>query len=225
MDDAVRAREAAREALADIEPDRLRDVLWNRLADASMAPGVLTVRSARGPDSDVAVDGVLERAAGVQLIYEGLRLTRSLAHDEPWDVLDADGPEEDTRADLDVLAADVLVSRGFYLLARTEAADRAVSVVRSFGRDQTVRRATDTDADALDRNLEADVFALAVVAGVTAVGREPTPDLVAYAGGLAAEVDGELPPTTVSLAGVTPEELDALSGGSDERVRPSATDP
>ena len=257
MDDVVRAREAAREALADIEPDRLRSVLEERLTEASMAPAVLALRSARALDGGANLDAIAERAAGVQLIYEGLRLTRTLAHDEPWERLSlgsraeengsapdgdesapdahggaSDAPssrgavEEGVAADLDVLAADVLVSRGFYLLARTDAADRAVETVRSFGRDQTLRRDAENAAGAaaLDRNLEADVFALAAVAGATAVGRDPPSRLLEFAGDLAGDADdGGLPPVAVSLADATPERIAALSAG-DDRVRSSATD-
>ncbi len=245
MDDAVRARNAAGEALADIEPAQLQDLLSARLDAASMTPGVLTLLCARAFDPGAVADGVEERAAGVQLIYEGLRLTRTLAHDQPWAALDAarrdDGPASDGErtdgtpladagiaADLDVLAADVLVSRGFYLLARTEAANRAVETVRAFGRDQTSRREPDADAAALDRNLEADVFALAVVAGTTATGADPSAALLEHASDLAREHDDDLPPAEVALSELTAERIATLSGaGSDDggdRVRSSATD-
>ncbi|WP_049934817.1 DUF7114 family protein [Haloplanus natans] len=221
MDNAVRARRAARDALADIEPERLREVLRDRLADASMAPSVLTLLSARALDPAVDTAPLAERAAGVQLIYEGLRLTRTLAHDEPW----ADGESEAARqADLDILAADVFVSRGFYLLARTETADRAVEVVRAFGRDQTRRHGTGADADhaALDRNLEADVFALAVAAGTTGVGVTPGSDLLEYAAGLAREFDGDLPPPDAALPDATADRILTLADGD---AAPSAADP
>jgi hypothetical protein len=219
MDNAVRARRATRDALADIEPERLREVLRDRLADASMTPGVLTLLSAHTLDPTVDVGPLAERAAGVQLIYEGLRLTRTLAHDEPW----ADGGNDAARrADLDILAADVLVSRGFYLLARTETADRAVEVVRAFGRDQTRRRTAGVDPAALDRNLEADVFALAVAAGTTAVDVTPGVDLLDYAAGLATEFDGDVPPPDAALPDATADRILALAGGD---TAPSAADP
>jgi hypothetical protein len=219
MDNAVRARRAARDALADIEPERLREVLRDRLADASMTPSVLTLLSARTLDATVDPDPIAERAAGVQLIYEGLRLTRTLAHDEPWTDDESDAAR---RADLDILAADVLVSRGFYLLARTETADRAVEVVRAFGRDQTRRRAADADRETLDRNLEADVFALAVAAGTTAVGVTPGDELLEYAAGLARAFEGDLPPPDAALPETTADRILALAGGD---TAPSAADP
>jgi len=210
MDNAVRARRAARDALADIEPERLGEALRDRLTDASMTPSVLTLVSAHALDSTVDLEYVAERGAGVQLIYEGLRLTRTLTHTEPW----TDGDDEAARqADLDILAADVLVSRGFYLLARTETAERAVEVVRAFGRDQTRRRDAGADRVALDRNLEADVFALSVAAGTTAVGIEPGDDLLEYAADLAREFDGDLPPPEVALPETTADRVLALAGG------------
>ncbi|WP_049986383.1 DUF7114 family protein [Halobellus rufus] len=229
MDDAVRVRDAAHEAVEDIAPARLREVLYEHLSAAPMTPAVLVLVSARAPDTGVETDadGLAERAAGVQLIYEGLRLTRSLAHEEPWtETFDDDG---DIDADLDVLAADVLVSRGFYLLARTEAADRAVDVVRAFGRDQTLRRADGADRDALDRNLEADVFALAVATGMTAVGATPSPAVLEYAAELGRDCDlgGELQPADAAFSEATTEHIASLSavgGGSDDRVPSSATD-
>ena len=230
MDDAVRVREAAREAVADIEPDRLREVLSDRLSDAPMTPAVLTLVSARAPDAgvDTDTDGIAERAAGVQLIYEGLRLTRSLAWAEPWTrTTEADAGDID--ADLDVLAADVLVSRGFYLLARTDAAGRAVDVVRAFGRDQTLARGEAADAESLDRNLEADVFALAAVAGMTAVGTPPSPAVIEYAAELGRDCDaeGELEPADAAFSEATAERISSLSavgGTANDRVPSSATD-
>jgi hypothetical protein len=207
MDDAVRARTAAREALSDIEPERLHEVLEERLAEAPTTPGGLTLVSARSLDPTLDLDGVTERAAGVQLIYEGLRLTRQLAHAEPWEEDDGD-----IDADLDILAADVFVSRGFYLLARTEAAERAVETVQKFGRDQT-RRRSDADPERLDRNLEADVFALAVVAGATAAGIDPPAQLLEYATELARTNDGDLPPARVTLSEATAERIVTLTTG------------
>jgi hypothetical protein len=228
MDDAVRVRDAAEDALVDIDPQRLRDTLLGRLADAEMTPGVLTVRSARALAPDTEGVGVPERAAGVQLIYEGLRLTRSLSHDPPWEQMggdttevggdttedDADASEID--ADVEVLAADVFVARGFYILARTEAARDAVEVVQRFGRDQTLRRSA-PDPTNLDRNLEADVFELAVTAGTSAVGGVAPERLRTYAADLTADTEG-LPPVR-ALPGTVGDRVAALA--EDERVASS----
>ncbi|MEZ3115441.1 hypothetical protein RYH80_05860 [Halobaculum sp. MBLA0147] len=278
MDDAVRVREAAEEALADIEPAGLHDTLRRRLADSEMTPGVLTLRSARALAPDRETLAIAERAAGVQLIYEGLRLTRRLSHDPPWAALDGttdeglstdgagaaaessadsvtdlDGAGDSTTsaeaavdptadpngvadpaadptaaarvtpdgdaiaADLGVLAADVFVARGFYLLARTEAAHDAVEVVRRFGRDQTLRRSA-ADPTELDRELEADVFELAVVAGSSAVTGDAPDGLRSYAAGLARDAEG-LPPVH-ALPESAPDRIAAIA--DDDRVASSA---
>lgn len=199
METADNCRRAAREAVADVEPPQLHELVETVLDEASMVPGTLTVKSAAivaagtdgtaessdlgtttatssntcpsttpsetqvpatdletrtetdtdtGTGSDhtgCASDALLTHAAGVQLIYEGLRLTRTLAHDEPWlepeTAADGDAASD---GDLEILAADILVARGFYLLARTDAAGTAVRTVQSFGHDQTRRVALES---------------------------------------------------------------------------------
>lgn len=223
MEEAAAVRGAALDAVDDIEPDRLRERIRERLEDGSMAPGVLTVLSARAADGSdpgsapsVSTEATAERGAGVQLIYEGLRLTRTLSQDPPWTADGSSGAKRNERTDggdvrvsdadavtaepsagrdadagdMDILVADVMVARGFYLLARTEAAAEAVSVVRSFGGDQTRLRTTGDDS--FDGNLERDVFELAAVAGVTAAGGEATPALRAHVADLAG-TSGRLP--------------------------------
>ena len=220
MDEAVQARAAAREAIEDIYPERLRGVMDTHLANASMIPGVLALLSARVVGGDAEEPTVTRRAAGVQLIYDGLRMTRSLVETEPWV---ADGGTEE--ADLDILAADVLVSRGFYLLAHTEAADKAVETVREFGREQTdiqERQGSST------RSLEANVFELAAIAGATATGKEAPVALRQYVVGLAqSHQDPPLPSATEGLP-ETIEEIMTRVGtapAADDRVRThSATD-
>jgi hypothetical protein len=184
MEEAAAVRRAAMDAVGDVEPVPLRERIETQLGEGSMAPGVLTILTVRALDTTSvdAPDGALsepvaERAAGVQLIYDGLRLTRQLADDEPW----LSGDKDD--GDLAVLAADVLVARGFYLLARTEAADAAVSTVRAFGRDQTVSR--ETGDPGLARNLEANVLELAVVAGATLADGGAAPRLREFAADMA----------------------------------------
>ena len=181
MEEAAAVRGAAEEAVRDVVPGTLREEISGFVESGSVVPGTLTlvVADLFGEVDPDVVDGLTERAAGVQLIYDGLRLTRRLVHGDPWS--DAAEAEGDLSADMEILAADVLVSRGFYLLARTEAAGAAVEVVRSFGRDQTNRR--ELGDPSLDRELERDVVELAVLAGATAVGAEP-PDAGAFAADL-----------------------------------------
>lgn len=293
MDDAVRVRDAAREAVMDIEPGPLRTALHTRLTDTAMTPAVLTLASARalsssdesgdtddmqdkgedqdrdGPpisdgagnasggthghipesgvnDSEVhshdpnaessgdlnkesadessghrrltqqtdAAENVhrlslVDRAAGVQLIYEGLRLTRTLADTEPWvgSTTAKTGIKKDIDADLEVLAADVFVSRGFALLARTDAAGRAVDVVRAFGQDQTLQRIKDDENTTYDGNLEADIFALAVAVGASAVGKTATQAVLEYASELSHSYTGTRTGTGTIDQGLPPEEI------------------
>ena len=129
MREAARTRRAAVEATADVEPTALREYITDMLQTESMTPGAVTIACADG-SGDESLD-LVDRAAGVQLIYDGLRLTRHLATTEPWD---ADSRAEGD-ADLRILAADILVARGFALLARTPAAKKAVETVRSTVRD------------------------------------------------------------------------------------------
>lgn len=163
MDEAGATRQAALDTIGDIEPAGLRDRIEEWLESGSMVPGALTILCARTctdhsvEQPDGLGDQIADRASGVQLIYEGLRLTRDLSQEEPWD----NGNEDE--ADLSILVSDVLVARGFFLLARTGAAEKAVETVRAFGRDQTVGR--ETGDDSLDRNLETDTLELAVIAG------------------------------------------------------------
>lgn len=201
MEEAARVRGKARDVVGDITPDRLGAVIDDRLASGSMIPGTLTVLTARLVDPHADQAEVDHRAAGVQLIYEGLRLTRSLVDQEPW----ADRPRTETiPADVDVLAADVLVARGFRLLARTEAADRAVATVQSFGTERTdVLAGRESSA----HTLEESVFELAIVAGSTVDGGEPTKALRQYAVGLAAARDS--PPLPAAGDGL-PEEIETV---------------
>lgn len=194
MEQAELARDGAREAVSDIEPRQLHGRIDAMLESASMAPGALVPLVARSADPEISSEGISERAAGVQLIYEGLKLTRTLAHDEPW--VDSD---DQTTANLDILAADILVSRGFYLLAATDAAEKAVETIRAFGRDQTHRREPDADNKRLDSNLEGDVFELAGAAGASAV-NVPISDAIRDAITTVAErTDGEPLPDAESL--------------------------
>ncbi|MFC7227851.1 hypothetical protein N0B31_10595 [Salinirubellus salinus] len=205
MEEAAAVRRAVAETVRDVVPEPLQDRIVGFVDDGSMVPGTVTVLAAESfGGEEVAVDPLLERAVGVQLIYDGLRLTRDLVHDEPWDR----GEKPD--ADMGILAADVMVARGFYLLARSEAAECAVEVVRAFGRDQTAFRAGGDTS--LDSRLESDVLELAVLAGATAVGVTVSDaDLAGFANG---QVDGVgYPPVDGTVAGGLRADLRALADG------------
>jgi len=232
MEAAVRARKAGRQAVRDVSPDQLRERIYRLLDKSAMVPGVLALTSARtvegpkatGKPCEIAGDngavGVEDRAAGVQLIYEGLRLTRALADEPPWN-----RDLSHTDSNIDILAADVMVARGFSLLARTEAADKAVETVQSFGRNETDnQQGRPTSGHAL----ETDVFELAVVAGATTFGATPTDSLLDYATDLAESLDGDHPEPPEPVAEAVEQAVsDAPSPrqfSPAEDPRPSATD-
>lgn len=83
MEEAAEVRRAASAAVDDVGPARLRENLARVVEDGWMVPGVLTLLSARAADAAGAED-LVDRAAGVQLVYEGLALTRRLTREEPW---------------------------------------------------------------------------------------------------------------------------------------------
>lgn len=210
MDAAVRARAGARDAVGDVTPDRLREVIFDVLDGGAMTPGALTILAARAVDATDDA-GAEARAAGVQLIYEGLALTRDLARDEPWTSGDT------LESDMAILAADVMVSRGFYLLAQTEAATQAVATVRAFGRDQTERRVAGVEGPSYA--LEADVFELAIVAGTTLGGVEPPTVLREYAIDLAHSFNGApTPEVPASVPDPVGEAISKLSATPQPRL-------
>lgn len=228
MDEAARARAAARAAVDDITPGRLHAVIDTRIENAAMTPGVLTLLSARATDRDADPEEVDRRTAGVQLIYDGLRLTRRLARHNPWT-----NGEDGAEADIDILAADVLVARGFFLLAHTEAAGKAVETVRAFGRDETHRAHGRPDPELGDRTLEADVFELAIIAGVTATGADLPSGIRSFAINLAKSFDHGLPevpellsePTAEALAGLVTDRDLSTTSADQAWARSSVSDP
>lgn len=244
MEKADTCRRAASEAVADVEPPRLSELVGSVLERASMVPAVVTLESATAvapetngtvpsleESTDDASVSVVTHAAGVQLIYEGLRLTRTLAHDEPWVGEGTDDDPDGIDADLEILAADILVARGFYLLARTDAAGKAVRTVQAFGRDQTRREtlATGDDQPArareIDANLERDVLELAVRAGAAAVGETPSPRLLAAADAIADEIGPSFPPAEECLPALERSLSEqSLEDNTTDRAT-SATDP
>ena len=214
MEEASHVRSAAREAVRDIDPEPFNQSVTAALDTGSMAPGVLVVLSARALDSTLDFETVAERAAGTQLVYEGLRLTRRLAKEVPW------ASDENDDANVAVLAADVLVARGFSLLARTEAAGSAVETVRNFGRDRTSGRD--------ERRLEADVFRLAAVAGTTAVDGHPSANYREFVADLVAGDATDLPAAEALFDAATRDALarraSAAFESADTGARTSATD-
>ncbi len=233
MDEIARAGRATREAIGTIDPEGLRLEMDSVVERGSMLPGALTLVAARSVGGDP--ETVTERAAGVQLVYAGLGLIRDLAREDPWAgnvTVDDGGAVSVSGDDLEendvaMLAADVLVARGFSLLARTDASGKAVETVRSFGRDQTLAR-SEADGERPAANLEADCLELAVVAGTTGAGADPTPDQFAAARRTAREAGAPLPPVDTVLADLDLDDgAEPLveAGGPDGAAWTSGTDP
>lgn len=192
-----------RAAISDIGPPPFRNRIDQRLGDSMMAAGLLTGLTAQALDRNAQPAELERRAVGVQLIYEGLNITRALVRSPPWQ----DGRK--SAADLKVLIAEVLIARGFSLLARTEASSVAIDVIRAFARDETIRRTRHGDSDYPDRTLEAAVFELAIVAGITATGATRPPGTRAFAVELAESMD-DLDTDAFRFAESVVEDLDEL---------------
>jgi hypothetical protein len=158
MEEVVRIRAILHETLSDIEPVEFRTQLDSVIADAALTPAVLTVRTASALSELESREAARRRGVGVQLSFEGLKLTRRLARDNPWSVTDAPDNHH-----IELLVAQTLVSRGFYYLADTGVSDRAIEIARRFARNMTNDLQPETQPT--EPSLEFDVVALAVEAG------------------------------------------------------------
>ncbi|AGN01079.1 hypothetical protein L593_05650 [Salinarchaeum sp. Harcht-Bsk1] len=236
MEEAPRVREALRESLREIDPDPFRARLERTLEGRPLTPGILTVRTASAIDGAVASEAAAQRAAGVQLIYEGLRLTRRLVETEPWP------PAGEGDPDVDVVAAEVLVASGLNQLAHTGVRDRVVEIIRRFGRthsrdaDGQPHEGDASDLDAGDSpldvddepSLEADVVVLAIAAGADLAAQTVPPGLIEYARELAAEIDADPLPDGEPIDDVaeTVERIVAAAESpAEDRSRSSTLDP
>lgn len=230
MEEASRAQDAIQELLGDAEPAPFREHVLQTLADRSPVLGVLTIRTALAADGTVSVDTAADRAAGVQLTYEGLSLTQQLIDDEPWPPTEGEAP------DVDLVAAEVLVAKGLTRLAHTGVRERVVEIVRRFGR----LNASETDSDVAtddastsptaraDPSLDSDFVVLAVAAGADLAVQTVPPGLVEYARDLATEIeqdplaaDDGLPDLGDDVARI----LAAADSAAEERSRSSTLDP
>lgn len=210
MDAPARVRETALNALAEIEPKTLSTELQSLVSEASMVPGVVTVRTAErlaGPDDrSIAV----ARGVGVQMCYDGLRLTRDLIREEEQYELPGA-----TESYLLLVGAEVLVSRGFAELAETPAAEQAIEIVQRFAYNQTVDYREEAHPGSTGRSLEREAVSLAVTAGVTTV-REHVPAFLSECGErIAAELDHEPFPPANDVDMRIQSNLDAAMAADD----------
>jgi len=200
-------RETLAHSLADLEPPAFQSHLRTTIGDISLTPAVLTVRTARALEPSVDEGACALRGAGVQLTYEGLRLTRSILSDEPWS---SSGGH--TNYYLDLLAAAVLVSRGYYYLADSGVSAEAVEAARRFGRYQTYEQNGDlTEGEC---SLERDFITLAVNAGADLALQTVPASVTAYGENLARDIG------TAPLA-----EPESALDGVEERITTLASAP
>lgn len=213
MNEAVRVRSLAIDAVRDVTPIPLFDRIEARLEAASITPAIVTLASARYHGE---LDGFAEGCAGaVQQIFVGLEITRELIEESPW----VRPVDRSTDPDLEIIAADVLLARGMSRLAGTDAARAAVQVVREFGQHQAGQLA---NGEYPARTLESSILDLAVSAGASAVGSPVDPAAratvadVEYLDPFASIFDGTVLEPHV---GIPPQVTPAS-----DRVRSGATD-
>lgn len=111
-------------AVDEVYPDELQSMIRRALEGADRTPALLCLLSGRLASDEPPV----EAAAGIEFVHAGLEVTRGLLDDsDAWSDVDVDP----VREDLDLLAADVLVTMGFDRLL--DDYRRATDVVNTFG--------------------------------------------------------------------------------------------
>lgn len=172
MDEVVRVRARAIEALQDVTPPVVEDRIESRLGATPTEPAGVALASARFHGDEPVGAYQLDCACAMLHIYEGLRTTRELIIDEPWS--DADSRPHD--ADLEVIAAEILVASAVSTLARTDAAEATVQVVREFGQYQALR--DEPTPDSPGGPLEQNILELAVIVGAASVEEPADPGVI-----------------------------------------------
>jgi hypothetical protein len=207
MDEVGAIADALERSLEEVEPAPFHSRVTAAVGERPLLPGVLTVRVARTVEPTADIQTAATRGAGVQLCYEGLELTRAVLRNRAWE------SEGGTEYQQDLLVAEVLVSRGFHLLARTGVVTDAVAIVQRFGRTQTAL--DDLGHRHEEAPLEVDVLELAVNAGVDLVMDGVPASVRAHSGDIASELlDYPLPDP--DAVGAVDGHLDALA--ADARV-------
>ncbi len=187
--------EALERSIHDIVPKPFNERLAGILADRPLTPAAATVATGLAIDRTADRDKLATLGIGVQLGYEGLRLTRRLIQQDSWL-----GTDRTTDEDIDILAAEVLVARGMNLLTRTGTVTQAVDVVKRFGQRAAFDR-TETAGDGLG-TLEMDIIKLAVDTGADAVLQSVPPPIASLGAELATRLDTDpIPEPEIALEG------------------------
>ena len=157
-----------RAVVADIAPAALRTRILHHLKDDAVSTGPVVRQAAVMAGGAVSTDELDRRVVGVQLIADGLSLLQGLSRDPPWDHGRKSG------ADLDLLAAEVMVAKGFSMLADTAAAQQAVTTIHNLAMHESVLAEPDARVRSVPNTLAADLIELGVTAGITASDSPPS---------------------------------------------------
>tara|TARA_B110000263_G_C15196510_1_gene458594 strand:- start:9 stop:659 length:651 start_codon:yes stop_codon:yes gene_type:complete len=170
----TRVNDSSCNAVSKVEPSQLKELILNRIDQKPSIFGLITtiIANENAESSDELNQSIDEKAAGVQLIYEGLKLTQELVRDEGWK-----HEENKLQADLELLAADVMVSRGFNLLSHTPAAKKAVETIRSFGQTESIFSNGLEKNSSSEESLEKDLFELSIITGFYLLNKKPPKDI------------------------------------------------
>jgi hypothetical protein len=170
----TRVNDSSCNAVSKVEPPQLKELILNRIDQKPSVFGLITtiIANESVESSDELNQSIDEKAAGVQLIYEGLKLTQELVRNKGWK-----HEENKLQADLELLAADVMVSRGFNLLSHTLAAKKAVETIRSFGQAESILSNGLEKNSLSEGNLEKDMFELSIITGFYLLNKEPPKDI------------------------------------------------
>ncbi len=191
-EDVSMLEEEFERSVEDVDPDELRALVERSMDSADRTPALLCLLSSRLATPEPSV----EEAAGIQFVHAGLQVTRGLLEDDSsW----IDAAAEPEREDLDLLAADILVTMGFDRLI--DDYRRVTEVVNTFGSSHA-RHLGENQAE---RESIVDTYAAAVDVGHPG---EPPAFLVEFAEKLALENRRETPEPVEKQDGEWSEEFD-----------------
>lgn len=135
-------------AVDDVYPEELQQLIAGALERVDRTPALLCLLSGRMASGEPPV----EAAAGMEFVHAGLEITRGILDDpDAWTEVDVDP----VREDLDLLAADVLVTMGFDRLI--EDYRRVTEVVNTFGSSRARHLEEDTERESYVETYQAAV--------------------------------------------------------------------
>lgn len=174
--DLAAVDDALATAVADVEPPELGRYAREAVESSNPNPALLCTFAARRCSGSVDA----RDAVGVQLLHTGLGLTRGVVNDpDAWDDVGTDVTDED----MELLAADVLVTLGFDRLI--DHYDTATRIVNAFGRETARATLSDDPAEVIAEETAALTATYRAAVEIGADGSVPD-DVLAVAEALAA---------------------------------------